>query len=184
LQTGGVQCQNNILSRNYVTAPRITDAAVKGKSVISVLFVCTGNICRSPTAEGVFRHLVEDAGLEDEFRIASSGTESYHVGDPPDARSIRTAAKYGVSLQGQSARHLAAGDYSEFDYIFAMDSGHFSILNTRAPKNARAKIAMFLESGDVPDPWYGAEPDFEHVYALVRERCEELLNVLRKDHRL
>ncbi len=152
--------------------------------MISVLFVCTGNICRSPTAEGVFRHLVEDAGLEDEFKIASSGTESYHVGDPPDARSLRMAAKYGVSLQGQKARHLSAGDYAEFDYIFAMDSGHFSILHARAPKNARAKIAMFLESGDVPDPWYGAEPDFEHVYALVRKRCEELLMTIRKAHKI
>ncbi len=152
--------------------------------MISVLFVCTGNICRSPTAEGVFRHLVEDAGLEDEFKIASSGTESYHVGDPPDARSMRMAAKYGVSLQGQRARHLSVRDYTEFDYIFAMDGGHFSILNTRAPKNAHAKIAMFLESGDVPDPWYGAEADFEHVYALVRKRCEELLKTIRKDHNL
>lgn len=152
--------------------------------MISVLFVCTGNICRSPTAEGVFRHLAEDAGLEDEFRIASSGTESYHVGDPPDARSTRMAAKYGVSLQGQKARHLSAKDYAEFDYIFAMDSGHFSIINTRAPKNARAKIAMFLESGDVPDPWYGTERDFEHVYALVRKRCEELFRIIRKDHNL
>ncbi len=152
--------------------------------MISVLFVCTGNICRSPTAEGVFRHLAEDAGLEDEFRIASAGTESYHVGDPPDARSARMAAKYGVSLAGQKARHLSVKDYAEFDYIFAMDNGHFSIINTRAPKNPRAKIAMFLESGDVPDPWYGAEPDFEHVYALVHKRCEELLTTIRKDHNL
>ena len=152
--------------------------------MISVLFVCTGNICRSPTAEGVFRQLVEDAGLEDEFTIASAGTESYHIGDPPDARAVRMASKYGVSLAGQKARHLSAKDYAAFDYIFAMDNGHFTIINTRAPRNAHAKIAMFLESGEVPDPWYGGEADFEHVYKLVRDRCESLLEQIRKDHKL
>ncbi|HYD18022.1 MAG TPA: low molecular weight protein-tyrosine-phosphatase [Patescibacteria group bacterium] len=152
--------------------------------MVSVLFVCTGNICRSPTAEGVFRHLVAEAGLADQFTIASAGTESYHVGDPPDARSARIAAKYGVSLAGQKAQQLAAKHFGDFDYIFAMDQGHYAILNTRAPKTHGATLQMFLAEGDVPDPWYGGEEDFEHVYALIYARCAELLARIRKDHKL
>lgn len=184
LQTGGFQCQNTDCLAKFTDRGRITDEKVKGKGVISVLFLCTGNICRSPTAEGVFRHLVRDAGLEKEFTIASAGTEAYHVGDPPDARAVRTAEKYGVSIGAQRAQQLAARHYRDFDYIFAMDGGHYAILEKRAPEEATAKREMFLASGDVPDPWYGGEADFEHVYALVKQRCVELLNRIRKEHGL
>jgi protein-tyrosine phosphatase len=157
--------------------------------VISVLFVCTGNICRSPTAEGVFRHLVEEAGLGAQFRIESAGTDSYHEGAPPDPRAISIAQKNGVSLDGQTARALARGDYNDFDYIFAMDGSHFYELHQRAPKTRRAQIHMFLggtrqNSPEVPDPWYGNERDFEHVFQLVDEGARGILAMIRKEHNL
>lgn len=158
--------------------------------MISVLFVCTGNICRSPTAEGVFRHIVRQAGLDGEFRIASAGTESYHEGEPPDARAVKVASANGVSLDGQLARGLARGDFNDFDYIFAMDGGHFYELHRRAPKERRARIHMFLEevkhvnTKEVPDPWYGDENDFRHVFGLVNEGAQAILSKIRQEHNL
>lgn len=158
--------------------------------MISVLFVCTGNICRSPTAEGVFRHIVKEAGLEKEFRIESAGTEAYHEGSPPDARAVKTAERNGVSLEGQTARPLDRDDYQSFDYIYAMDGGHFYELHQRAPKERRAKIDMFLSEAaqvntkEVPDPWYGDDSDFDHVYRLVDTGARALLKKIREEHKL
>ena len=158
--------------------------------MISILFVCTGNICRSPTAEGVFRHLVAEAGLESRFRIESAGTEGYHAGSPPDHRAVKIAGKKGVSLAGQVARPLERDDYQSFDYIYAMDGEHFYELHQRAPKERRAKIDMFLSlvpqlnTKEVPDPWYGSESDFEHVYRLVDAGARAILDTIRKENGL
>lgn len=155
------------------------------RPVIHILFVCTGNICRSPTAEGVFRHLVREAGLEDSFHIEGAGTEGYHEGQPPDPRTIQKALEKGVDLSRQRARQLRGTDYSRFDYIYAMDRGHHRIIKSRAPENARAVLALFRADGhDVPDPYYGEEEDFEDVYSIVHANALLLLNKLREDHKL
>src|SRR5262245_34651070 len=99
--------------------------------VIRILFVCTGNICRSPTAEGVFRHLVEKEGLGGIFQIDSAGTDSYHAGQAPDKRAVKVAKKHGVQIGHQKARALDAKDYDAYDYIFAMDGGHFHEIKER-----------------------------------------------------
>lgn len=157
--------------------------------VIKVLFVCTGNICRSPTAEGVFRQLAHDAGLESRFHIDSAGTDSYHVGESPDRRAVKIAAHHGVSLQGQRARALKPEDFNSFDYIYAMDGGHLYDMQDRAPAGHSGRIELFLaaaghQAQDVPDPWYGNDADFENVFALVQGAAATLLDNLRKAHAL
>lgn len=157
--------------------------------VLKLLFVCTGNICRSPTAEGVFRHLAAEAGLADKFRIDSAGTDSYHIGEAPDRRAIKIAARHGVSLQGQRARALRPEDFNAFDYLYAMDGGHLFDMQSRAPEGHTGKISLFLsaaghEAQDVPDPWYGTEADFENVFDLVQGASAQLLGRLRGVHGL
>lgn len=162
----------------------------KTSPVIRVLFVCTGNICRSPTAEGVFRHLVEQEGLGDRFVIGSAGTDAYHEGDAPDRRAVRIAKTRGVDIGHQRARSLTAKDYADYDYIFAMDGGHLHELQSRAPRGHSARIGMFLGApgphgrDEVPDPWYGQEKDFEEVYDLVLGGAKELLQKIRAEHGL
>lgn len=157
---------------------------------VKIIFVCTGNICRSPTAEGVFRHLAAAAGLESRFQIDSAGTDSYHVGEAPDKRAVKIAARHGVSLQGQRARALAPADFNAFDYLFAMDGGHLFDMQNRAPQGHTGRIELFLSAAgidgrqDVPDPWYGSEADFEDVFALVSSASEKLLNRLKEGHGL
>ncbi|MBW7910926.1 MAG: low molecular weight phosphotyrosine protein phosphatase [Alphaproteobacteria bacterium] len=155
--------------------------------VVKILFVCTGNICRSPTAEGVFRHLAQDAGLGARFHIDSAGTDSYHIGEGPDRRAVKIAARHGVSLAGQRARALKPEDFNTFDYLYAMDGGHFFDMQSRAPSGHTAKVEMFLaaagaEGQDVPDPWYGNEADFENVFDMVHSASQTLLEKLRKAH--
>jgi protein-tyrosine phosphatase len=157
--------------------------------VIKVLFVCTGNICRSPTAEGVFRHLAAEAGLAEKFEIDSAGTDSYHIGEAPDRRAIKIAARHGVSLQGQRARALRPEDFNVFDYLYAMDGGHLFDMQSRAPEGHTGKVALFLAAAghaaqDVPDPWYGTEADFENVFDMVKGASAELLSRLQKAHDL
>lgn len=148
--------------------------------MIQILFVCTGNICRSPTAEGVFRHMAREAGLESAFFIDSAGTGAHHAGEGPDPRAVRTARKHGVSLDGIIARGLEAGDFLKFDHIYAMDCGHLREITRRAPKDARAAVSMFIEGTDVPDPWYGGEQDFEHAYALISRGARDILEKLKE----
>lgn len=154
---------------------------------LKVLFVCTGNICRSPTAEGVFRHLVTEAGVQDRFHIESAGTDSYHVGEAPDRRAVKIAARHGVSLQGQRARALKPEDFNAFDYLYAMDGGHLFDMQGRAPAGHAGKIELFLAAAghtaqDVPDPWYGTEADFENVFDLIHSASTSLLGRLREGH--
>ena len=140
----------------------------------SILFVCLGNICRSPIAEGVFRALLAERECSDKFRVDSAGTSGYHEGELPDPRSIQICEKYGLDLTEQRSRAIRASDYHEFDWIVAMDRSNFSDLNRRSPSNSEARIVRLLDfssvhSGDVPDPYYGGKDGFENVYQMVRE---------------
>jgi protein-tyrosine phosphatase len=146
--------------------------------MFSVLIVCTGNICRSPTAEGVLRAEVERRGLGDRIRVESAGTHDYHIGEAPDARSVRHAKRRGYDLSALRASQVTRADFERFDYILAMDRGHLRTLRSMAPANARAKLGLFLEpSGrwkgeDVPDPYYGGPEGFEQVLDMVEEAAE------------
>jgi protein-tyrosine phosphatase len=152
----------------------------------SVLFVCLGNICRSPLAEGVFRHLVRAEGLEDRFVIDSAGTGAWHVGDPPDTRSIAVAEANGVALEGR-ARQVRPEDLERFDVVVAMDRENLRDLQRMAANGARSRVHLLREfdpegGGDeVPDPYFGGTGGFEAVYRMVRRSCEALLQELRPD---
>jgi protein-tyrosine phosphatase len=144
----------------------------------SILFVCTGNICRSPTAEGVFRSLCRKAGIE--LRIESAGLGDWHVGQPPDERTQHHARNRGYDLSAQRARQVRARDFDEFDLILAMDRGHLRELQRMAAPGQRAKIRLFAATGDVPDPYYGGADGFEQVLDLVEARCASLLRELKE----
>jgi protein-tyrosine phosphatase len=152
------------------------------KPEVSVLIVCTGNICRSPTGEGVLRALAEKRGLSDRIRIASAGTHDYHVGDAPDPRTLKHASKRGYDLSRQRAQQVIKQHFHDYDYILAMDRGHLRILKSLAPRDARAKLGMFLEASgrwkgeDVPDPYYGGVEGFEQVLDMVEEAAQRWLD--------
>jgi protein-tyrosine phosphatase len=143
----------------------------------SILFVCTGNICRSPTAEAVLRHLAKEVSIE--LRIESAGLGDWHVGQPPDERSQHHARKRGYDLSAQRARQVRSSDFDEFDMILAMDRGHLRGLRKLAPAHHHAKIRLFVEETDVPDPYYGGANGFEHVLDLVEAQCRRLLQELK-----
>ena len=148
---------------------------------MKILFVCLGNICRSPTAEGVMRRLVREEGLEDRIEIDSAGTGGWHVGAPPDARATHAAARRGTMLEG-AARRFEPADFERFDLILAMDRENLRDLLALAPDDeARAKVRMFLAGDrDVPDPYYGGADGFEHVLDLVEEAALSLVDELRR----
>jgi protein-tyrosine phosphatase len=153
-----------------------------GEPAIGVLVVCTGNICRSPTGEGVLRHLAKERGLAERVRIASAGTHDYHVGDAPDPRTVKHASKRGYDLSMQRAMLVEKRHFDEFDYILAMDRGHLRILKQMQPHGSRAKLGLFLEASarwkgeDVPDPYYGGDAEFEQVLDMVEEAGERWLD--------
>ena len=154
---------------------------------ISVLFVCMGNICRSPTAEGVFRHFVNEAGLADRVLVDSAGTHAYHVGEPADRRAQAAAERRGISLDGISSRRVRDEDFESFDYIVAMDRLNHVTLVDQADAEHHDKIRLFLEfsSGgedDVPDPYYGGAAGFDRVLDLVEVASRGLLETLRSKH--
>ncbi|MCA9707337.1 MAG: low molecular weight phosphotyrosine protein phosphatase [Myxococcales bacterium] len=147
-----------------------------------VCFVCLGNICRSPTAEGVFRHLVEQGGHADAFEIDSAGTAAYHAGERPDRRSAATAHARGVPLPGR-ARQFRRDDFDRFDHILAMDRSNRDALRRLAPSDAaRAKVRLLRDhdpqsppEAEVPDPYYGGPDGFDHVFDICMAACEGLL---------
>lgn len=149
----------------------------------SVLFVCLGNICRSPLAEGVFRHLVEERGLTERFSIDSAGTGDWHMGQPPDERSMRVASDHGITLSG-AARRVRAEDLERFDVVLAMDTDNLRYLRQLADGSGRARLHLLrdfdpeADSPDVPDPYFEGPSGFESVYRMVRRACEELLERL------
>ncbi|MEM8682409.1 MAG: low molecular weight protein-tyrosine-phosphatase [Pseudomonadota bacterium] len=153
--------------------------------VSRVLFVCMGNICRSPTAEGVFRHHVTDAGLLDSLEIDSAGTHAYHVGEPPDRRSRAAAERRGISLAGIAARRVSDDDFERFDLILAMDDDNYRRLVEQADAAFHAKIRLFLDYGktperEVPDPYYGGASGFERVLDLVEDASKGLLATIQR----
>ena len=151
----------------------------------SVLFVCLGNICRSPLAEGVFRHLADEAGLSERFDIDSAGTGSWHVGERPDARAAMVAQQHGVDLECR-ARQLTEDDLRRFDYVIAMDRENLQNIRRMADAiGSEAEVALLREfdpegGGDeVPDPYYGGASGFETVYEMVQRSCANLLERLK-----
>lgn len=154
---------------------------------VSVLFVCMGNICRSPTAEGVFRKVVRDAELHDLIIVDSAGTHAYHVNEPPDRRARTAAERRGFPLDDIRARRVSNEDYERFDYILAMDEDNLLILKEGAPDEHRYKVRLFLEFAEasrvmeVPDPYYGGSSGFERVLDLVEEASEGLLEAIRRE---
>jgi protein-tyrosine phosphatase len=160
-----------------------------------VLFVCLGNICRSPTAEGVMRALVREAGLQDRIELDSAGTGAWHIDEPPDARATTAARERGIALEGR-ARQVERADFETFDLIVAMDAANVADLRHLAPDDtARAKIRLLREFDppadaapdsrsrgalDVPDPYHGGARGFDHVFDLVHAACAALLAELRE----
>ena len=152
---------------------------------MKVLFVCMGNICRSPTAHGVFEHLLRDVP-ELEVLVDSAGTHAYHVGNPPDSRSQEAAARRGYDLSAQRARKVSALDFETFDLVLAMDRSNLDNLRAVADAQHHSKIRLFLEFAtqtdvrEVPDPYYGAGRGFEEVLDLVEDAARGLLEHVRK----
>lgn len=158
---------------------------------IGVLFVCTGNICRSPTAQGQFEKLVAERRIAHRFRVDSAGTEDYHAGAAPDLRSIEAARARGIALSHLRARQLCRSDYADFDYLLAMDSGHLRQVRRQMPADLAnpptiARLLDFapgLESRDVPDPYYGGPQDFQRVLDLTEAGCEAVLAAICRQAR-
>jgi protein-tyrosine phosphatase len=148
---------------------------------IRVLFVCMGNICRSPTAEGVFQNIIEKKGVEHLYSLDSAGTHAYHVGELPDKRAQQTARNRGIDLSYITARKVAPIDFSHFDYVLAMDSDNYRNLLKICPEEYQDKVQLFLDyadnfdESDVPDPYYGGPQGFEHVFDLVEDAAEGFL---------
>ncbi len=149
----------------------------------SILFVCMGNICRSPTAEGVLRHRAQAAGLD--MRIDSAGTHAYHVGQPPDPRSTEFAALRGIDLSTQRARKVAPGDFADFDHILAMDKDNLALLMAACPPQHQHKLGLFMQyaskskSDIVPDPYYGGPRGFDEVLDFIEDASDGLIARLR-----
>lgn len=153
---------------------------------IGVLFVCLGNICRSPLAEGAFKSLVAEEGLADHFMIDSAGTSTWHLGKPPHELSQKVCQLKGFDISDQRARQVTQADYTDFHYILAMDKNNLLELRDRKPENATAKVGLLLNYAnlgheEVPDPYYGGIEDYQDVFFMVRQGAEGLLADIRKD---
>jgi len=151
---------------------------------IAVLVVCTGNICRSPTGEGVLRHLARERGLDGRVVVRSAGTHDYHVGECPDARTLEHASRRGYDLSAQRAMQVSRQHFQEYDYILAMDRGHLRQLRAIAPAGSRARLGLFLDASarwkgeDIPDPYYGGAEGFEQVLDMVEEAANRWLDII------
>lgn len=155
---------------------------------IGVLFVCMGNICRSPTADAVFHHHIRSAGLEHLFHIDSAGTHAYHIGEPPDRRSQQAALRRGYNMQDLRARRVIPEDFSRFQYILAMDHHNLGDLQQNCPPQYASRLELFLQYSDqwkthqeVPDPYYGGSHGFERVLDLVENASQGLLRHILDD---
>ena len=145
-----------------------------------VLFVCLGNICRSPTAEGVLRHKLREAGLANQVEVASAGTGDWHVGNPPDKRSLAAAKLRGYDLSAQRAQQVSRADFASYDLILAMDNSNLRNLKALQPSTGKAELDLFLrryegEVDEVPDPYYDGDQGFEQVLDLIERACDQLL---------
>ena len=148
-----------------------------GTRPVRVLFVCSGNICRSPTAEAVLRRLVDEAGLSGRIEVDSAGTGDWHVGQRPDKRATAAAAKRGIALAGR-ARQIEPSDFETFDLVLAVDDENLDRLRRLAPQGACVRK---LAAADIPDPYYGGPDGFDHVLDVLTEACAQLLDELRQD---
>ena len=155
---------------------------------VKVLFVCMGNICRSPTAQGVFEKLVAESKLADVVHIDSAGTHAYHIGEAPDARASETALRRGIDLSQQRARRVSASDLEEFDYVLAMDYSNLEALAGLCQPEHVSKLRLLLEYApglemrEVPDPYYGGVTGFERVLDLIEQASAGLLAEIRQQH--
>jgi protein-tyrosine phosphatase len=163
------------------------DPDQKGASQMTkVLFVCMGNICRSPTAQGVFRKMVVEAGLENWVIIESAGTHAYHVGEPPDARAQQAAKRRGYEIADLRARQITQEDFRNFDVILAMDWENLALLQQQCPKPHKHKLHLLMrfagehDAATVPDPYYGGPEGFNTVLDYVEDACQGLIEVVRK----
>ena len=156
--------------------------------MVNVLFVCLGNICRSPTAEGVFSALVNNEGLHQQIQIDSAGTSAHHLNAPPDRRAQLAAKERGYDLSDQRARKVKGSDFRKFNYIIVMDRQNYSDLSAMAPPETRARIRLFLTfapklgSTEVPDPYYGGFNGFDQVLDLIELASRGLLDDIRRYH--
>lgn len=156
--------------------------------MVNVLFVCLGNICRSPTAHGVFQHLVKDAGLHDRIHIDSAGTGDWHIGRAPDHRATAAALQRGYDLSDLVARQVSQQDFEKFHYVLAMDRQNLRDLQAMKPANYDGHLDLFLKFAtswdvdEVPDPYYGEEEGFQTVLNMVEEASHGLLQHIRQHH--
>ena len=161
------------------------DDPITKENHYKVCFVCLGNICRSPTAEGIFQHLVDERGLSDYFEIDSSGTSAYHEGESANTKSQRTANEHGITLHSK-ARRFKTFDLDYFDLILAMDNENIANIKRMASDKHQHKIARMRDfdpepgNGEVPDPYYGGPEGFENVFQVVKRSCEHLLDELEQ----
>lgn len=157
------------------------------QDTVSVLFVCMGNICRSPTAHGVFRRRVAAAGLGDRILVESAGTHAYHVGHPADERSQAAALTRGYDLGDLRARLISGRDFSRFDYILAMDGNNLADLKRNTPAGSSVQPRLFMEysakftGSEVPDPYTGGPQGFEDVLDMIEDACDGLLEAIKKE---
>lgn len=154
--------------------------------MIKILFVCMGNICRSPTAEGVFQDVIQRNSMAEKVKIDSAGTYAYHTGESPDKRAISAAASCGIDISKQTARAVREQDFNDFDIILAMDRDNLDVLKGMAPIDSKAKLKLFLDYGsnktikEVPDPYFGGTSGFQNVLDLITDASSGLLKEVRR----
>ena len=157
---------------------------------VKVLFVCLGNICRSPTAHGLFQAQVDKSDLSEKIVVSSAGTGHWHVGDPPDKRAQATARDFGYDISHLRARQVTASDFDDFTYVLGMDKQNMQNLQSVAPSQYTAELGLFLEfTGighglEVPDPYYGGDSHFKEAIELIDRGCKSLLDIIREKHGL
>lgn len=173
------------LFKRYNAVGKVSQASVDMEK-IKVLFVCMGNICRSPTAEGVFAKLIKEQKLDVHFLLDSAGTHAYHAGEPPDLRAQQAALERDIELAHLRARKVVIGDFEDFDFLLAMDDDNYTALMQACPDEYKDKISYFLDYAphlderEVPDPYYGGKYGFERVLDMIEAASAGFLNTLQK----